>query len=247
MIITDTHLRLICKVEIINGSIRFKGCKGRAQDYRYISDVNVQYCEKHDINKQLLRLDHMSLIKQPELTGLKSERDAYRPSIWLLEVEYANGKNEIVQVGSNKNIFCTLEIDIRNALEAIKNKIHKNKYYKLFSSDNDSNSEGNRSLSFYEIDINSLLSDFKKDCQKREIWNRLNPQIKTIIDKGISSKYKDYHFNEPCDLLLKGCVEGLVAFLSNCKYREGSLCMWSPSPDDLDGWFYTYFLKTILA
>lgn len=245
--IVNEHLRLICRAEKTNVKIVIKGCEGEVQDHKYISDVKAQYCKKFGINNKLLMLNHKSLIKDPELIGLKSERDAYRPSIWVLEVENANGKKSIVQVGSNKNIFCTLEIDIGKALEAIKNKNKDNKYYKLFSSDNDSNSKGNQVLSFYEIDINSLLSAYKEDCQTKKLWDNLNPQVKMIIEKGISSKYNDYHYIEPCDLLLKSCVEGLVAFLSYREHMEDSLWMWSPSPDGYDGWFYTYFFKTIVA
>lgn len=245
--IVNEHLRLICRAEIIDESIRFIGCNGAVQNHKYISDIKFQYCDKHSINNKLLMLNHKNLTKDPELIGLKSERDAYRPSIWILEVENANGKKRIIQVGSNKNIFCTLENDIGIALEAIKNKNQQNKYYKLLSSDSISNSEVNRSLSFFEIDINLLLSDFKEDCQREGFWDNLNSQVRLLIDKGISSKYNDYHFIEPYDLLLKSCVEGLVAFLAYNEYGEDSSWMWSPSPDGHDGWFYTYFFKTIVA
>ena len=87
------------------------GAKGEyAEGNHFFRCIKDQYLEKYKINRDLYKLYEKSIIKNPEVLGLKIEREIYRPSIWLLFVEVAEYNNsirrEIVQVGSNKNIFC---------------------------------------------------------------------------------------------------------------------------------------------
>lgn len=221
------------------------GAKGEyAEGNHFFRCIKDQYLEKYKINRDLYKLYEKSITKNPEVLGLKIEREIYRPSIWLLFVEVAEYNNsirrEIVQVGSNKNIFCALENDISKALAGIK-KSENNKYNKLYS---DPKVIG---LSFYELNINVFLKDFKVYCENKNIWDQINNQVQNIIDLGISSLYNNYIMDNPNKLLLRGCVEGLASFMTECRnVDDNSRCMWKPSPEGIDEWFYDYFSGLIL-
>lgn len=245
MSIIEKYFKMICEIQYYNKiKVIIKDCCSEEVEnlckYKHI--IFAKYCDKNSYNKKLVNLYKNSIDdfkNNDDLKRMKNEREGYRPSIWILNIISNNDNEDIVQVGSNKNIFSSFENDIGPAITAIINKNSSNKYYAL------TNMNEIETISFHELDVNTFLKNFVRICMDNNIWGDFDSQVQYLLEYNQESNAMQYAINTSKDLLFRGCIEGLIACISEKKCNK-SYWKWSESPDGIDGWFYNYFKEKLI-
>ena len=100
-------------------------------------------------------------------------------------------------------------------------------------------------ISFHELDVNTFLKNFVRICMDNNIWGDFDSQVQYLLEYNQESNAMQYAINTSKDLLFRGCIEGLIACISEKKCNK-SYWKWSESPDGIDGWFYNYFKEKLI-
>ncbi len=135
-------------------------------------------------------------------------------TVWILSAREKDKKQNYIQVGRSKNLKRMLSGDIRLDVKEIintNNEFGGTKYNKLI--------EKYSELIFFEVDL------------EKYFFNNFTVNIPE--DTNLKKIYWS---------IIAAWAEGKIAAENNCKKDSiDDDRMWNPSPDGLDGYFYSYY------
>jgi hypothetical protein len=182
----------------------------------------------YNITPKENRLSLVGILKKRYLDIHKEQKNSSKPVVWILLGKTKENEECIIQVGSNKNIFCMFDNDLRVdiiQLSKFQSNIKKRKRYSL--------------LWNYDFEYLAIYKVDDEEINFEEIFGKIDQEVENILNYKCKNNLFDFIY---LDIRIK-FIEGFLAQHFKCKNKGDSnnYKMWNPSPGGYDGFFYKYF------